>query len=330
MKVLFIGGTGNISTTVSRLALSRGIDLYLLNRGQRPITIPGAKTITADIHKPAEVSAALRGHEFDTVVNWIAFVPADIEQDIALFRGKVKQYIFISSASAYQKPLTHPIITESTPLHNPFWQYSRNKIACEERLMRAYREEGLPVTIVRPSHTYDINIPLAIGGWDTYTLPDRILKGKPIIVHGDGTSLWTVTHADDFAVGFVGLLGHPQVIGHAFHITSDQVLTWDQIYTDIAAALGTEPNIVHIASDFVARFAPDIGAGLLGDKAWSAIFDNTRIKTFVPEYNATIPFHLGIQRTMAWFHEDASRQRIDDNMNSIMDRILTEYARAGA
>jgi len=325
MKVLFIGGTGNISTEVSRLAVARGMDLVLLNRGQRPVDIPGARTITADITRPDEVRAALKGEHFDSVVNWIAYSVADVERDLALFQGITRQYVFISSASAYQKPPLHPVITESTPLHNPAWQYSRDKIACEERLNRAYREDGFPITILRPSHTYDTNFPIAIGGWNTYTIPDRLLRGQPVIVHGDGSSLWTVTHSADFAKGFVPLLGHPQTIGHAFHITSDESLTWNQIYGAMAAALGVEPNFVHIPSEFIAKIDPGLGAGLLGDKAWSVIFDNTKIKTFVPDYIATIPFHEGIRRTLAWYDADPARKRVDPAMTATIERILAAY-----
>ncbi len=197
--------------------------------------------------------------KFDVVVDWIAYTPADIERSLELFQGKVKQFIFISSASAYQKPPSHPIITESTPLYNPYWEYSRNKIACEERLLAAYRQDGFPVTIVRPSLTYDSNFPIAIGGWGCYTLADRLLKGQPIIVHGDGASLWVVTHSEDFARGFLGLVGNWQTLGHAFHITTDEVLTWNQIYETIADALGVEANIVHIASDFIAKCRAEFG-----------------------------------------------------------------------
>lgn len=327
MRVLFIGGTGNISTAVSQLALARGIDLTVLNRGQR-LPIPGVQHLTADIHQPDQVRRVLGGQVWDVVVNWIAFVPEDIESDLALFQGRTRQYIFISSASVYQKPPTHPVFTEATPLYNPFWEYSRNKIACEERLNRAYREDGFPMTIVRPSHTYGQYFPLAIGGWNTYTLPDRMLRGAPVIVHGDGTSLWTVTHVDDFALGFAGLLGNPRAIGHAFHITSDESLTWNQIYGTIAEALGVTPNFVHIPSDFIARVSPQIGAGLLGDKAHSVLFDNTKIKTFVPEYRATIPFHLGIRRTLAWYDADPARKQVDPAANAEMDRILAAYAGA--
>ncbi|MBX3082034.1 MAG: SDR family oxidoreductase [Anaerolineae bacterium] len=325
MKVLFIGGTGFISTSVSRMALASGIELYHLNRGQRKADLAGVRQLIADIHQPESMRAALRGVQFDVVVDWIAYTPEDIERDLALFQGHVKQFIFISSASAYQKPPAHPIITESTPLYNPYWQYSRNKIACEDLLMQAYRQHGFPITIVRPSLTYDANLPIAIGGWGCYTLVDRLKKGKPIIVHGDGSSLWVVTHAEDFARGFLGLVGHPQAIGHAFHITSDEVLTWDQIYLTIADAVGVEAKIVHIASDFIAKVAPDLGAGLIGDKTWSAIFDNSKIKSFVPGFQAVIPFREGVRRTLAWFEADEQRRWINDKVNQQMDDILAAY-----
>lgn len=326
MKVLFIGGTGFISTAVSRLALAKGIELYHLNRGKRQPALPGVQSIVADIHQPEAARAALQEHQFDVVVDWIAFQPADIERDLALFQGRTKQFIFISSASAYQKPPTFPIITESTPLHNPYWEYSRNKIACEERLLQAYRQDGFPVTIVRPSLTYDTNFPIAIGGWGCYTLADRLKKGLPIIVHGDGSSLWVVTHAEDFGRGFLGLVGNEQAIGHAFHITSDEVLTWDQIYRTMADALGVEAKIVHIASDFIAQVAPGLGAGLIGDKTWSAIFDNSKIKAFVPGFQAVIPFREGIRRTLAWFDGDEQRRWVNAEVNEEMERILAAYA----
>ena len=328
MKVLFIGGTGFISTAVSRQAIAKGFELYLLNRGSRPAQLPGCHSLTADIHNPEDVRTALQDLKFDVVVDWIAYTPEDIERDLALFRGRVKQYVFISSASAYQKPPAHYLITESTPLHNPYWEYSRNKIACEERLMHAYRDEGFPVTIVRPSLTYDPNFPIAIGGWGCYTLADRLKRGLPIIVHGDGSSLWVVTHAEDFGRGFLGLLGNGRALGHAFHITSDEVLTWDQIYQTIAEALGVEAKIVHIPSDFIARVAPQLGASLLGDKTWSAVFDNSKIKAFVPGFQAAIPFREGIRRTLAWFAADDRRQRIDEAVNTEMDHILKAYAEA--
>jgi nucleoside-diphosphate-sugar epimerase len=325
MKVLFIGGTGFISTAVSGLLLARGIDLTLLNRGRRETSLAGARHLATDVHQPGSAEAALADERFDVVVDWIAYTVEDIERDIALFRGRTSQFVFISSASAYQKPPATYLITESTPLYNPHWAYSRHKIACEMRLLQAYRDEGFPATIVRPSLTYDPNFPIAIGGWGCYTLADRLLHGQPIIVHGDGASLWVVTHAEDFAKGFAGLLGNEQTVGHAFHITSDEVLTWNQIYTTIADALDAEARIVHIPSDFIARVAPDLGAGLLGDKAWSVVFDNAKIKSFVPGFQATIPFRDGIRRTLAWFAADPARRRIDAAVNAEMDRILAAY-----
>lgn len=326
MKVLFIGGTGFISSAVSRMAVERGFELYLLNRGHHGSEISGSHQLIADIHKPDSLRTALKDLRFDVVVDWIAFTPEDIERDLVVFRGRTRQFVFISSASAYQKPSLNYLITESTPLYNPFWEYSRNKIACEDRLMKAYRDEHFPITIVRPSLTYDPNFPIAIGGWGCYTLADRLLKGKPIIVHGDGTSLWVVTHAEDFARGFLGLLGNDKTIGHAFHITSDEVLTWDRIYQTIAEGLGVEANIVHIPSDYIARMAPEKAGSLLGDKMWSVVFDNSKIKSFVPGFQATIPFGEGISRTLDWFAADEKRRRIDESVNQQMDRIIQAYS----
>lgn len=325
MKILLIGGTGNISRAVSELTVARGYELYLLNRGKRAAPVKGATTITVDMDDESAVAAALDGHTFDVVASFINFKPEAIERDVRLFKGRCAQYLFISSASVYQKPLAYPIVTESTPLANPFWEYSRNKIACEERLTKAYREEAFPATIIRPSLTYHTVIPAAIGSWDDFTLIERMRAGKPIIVHGDGTSLWTITHAHDFAKGMVGLFGHQQALGEAFHITSDELLTWDQIYEAIAAAAGVSPNIVHIPSDFIAKMVPWQKGGLHGDKAISAIFDNTKIKRFVPDYVATIPFKQGIAQTLRWFEADASRQIIREETNQMMDAILEKY-----
>ena len=324
MKVLFIGGTGNISSASSRLAIKKGIDLYHLNRGRSTVQISGVKALVGDINKPNEL-IELANHDWDVVVNWIAFTPEDIERDIALFRGKTKQYIFISSASCYQTPLSYPIITESTPLYNNLWDYSNEKIKCEDRLMSAYREDGFPITIVRPSLTYDTVIPIAIGGFIEYTTADRILKGKEIIIHGDGTSLWTVTHSDDFARGFIGLLGLTQTIGHAFHITSDEILSWNTIYRILAESLGQEAKIVHIASDFICKIEPSFTGTLLADKAESVIFDNTKIKTFVPSFKATIPFAIGIKRTLKWLDENPDRKFINPESTEKIERVLKKY-----
>jgi nucleoside-diphosphate-sugar epimerase len=322
MKVLFIGGTGNISTSLSKLCIERGIDLFLLNRGNRDVKIPGATAIKCDISNLDQAEQSLEKHTWDAVVNWIAFLEKDVERDIALFRNKTKQYILISSASVYQKPPSHPVITESTPLYNPFWDYSRNKIACEERLIKAYRDENFPVTIVRPSHTYDTVIPVPMGGWTEYTIIDRMKKGKKIIVHGDGTSLWTLTHAEDFAGAFIGLLGHQQAIGHAFHITSDESITWNQIYEAVAEAAVKKANMIHIASEFICKCDNSFTGNLLGDKSYSVIFDNTKIKTFVPGFKALIPFNQGIKRTLAWFEADPKRQIINEETNAVIDRII--------
>lgn len=328
MKVLFIGGTGNISSASSRLAVAKGMELYLLNRGKAKVGIAGAHSITGDINRP-ETLTDLQKHTWDVVVNWIAFTPADIERDLRLFQGKTKQYVFISSASCYQTPLRYPVITESTPLCNHLWDYSHQKMLCEQRLQRAYAESGFPITIVRPSLTYDTVIPIAIGGFDKYNTVARIKAGKEIIVHGDGTSLWTVTHADDFAKGFVGLLGLFTAIGHAFHITSDEVLSWNMIYTILAEAVGKEAKMVHIASDFICQIEPSYTGTLLADKAESVLFDNTKIKTFVPAYKATIPFSEGIKRTLKWLQEKPERQNIDKEAEAKIENILKAYRALG-
>lgn len=327
MKVLFIGGTGFISTAVSRAAIARGIDLYHLNRGRRPCEVEGVARLTGDVHDAPQMRAALEGHRFDVVVDWVAYEPADVERDIELFRGRVGQFVFISSASAYQKPPAHYVITESTPLCNPHWEYSRNKIACEDRLMQAHRDEGFPVTIVRPSLTYDPQLPVAIGGWGCYTFIDRIKRGEPIIVHGDGSSLWVLTHADDFAKGFLGLLGNDQTHGHAFHITSDEALTWNQIYHYIAEAVGVELRPVYISSHEICRVAPSMVGTLLGDKAWSVVFDNAKIKSWVPGFQATIPFREGVRRTVAAFEANERLRRVDDSVNREMDAIIAACSR---
>jgi nucleoside-diphosphate-sugar epimerase len=330
MRVLFIGGTGIISTACTQLAVERGIDLTLLTRGRRAVVFPaGVKTLVADVDDPASAARALGGESFDVVVDWIAYQPAQIERDLNLFRGRTRQYIFISSASAYQKPVTHYLITESTPLANPFWDYSRNKIACEERLLRAYREDGFPATIIRPSLTYgDTQVPLAINSWTkSYTVVDRMRRGKKVIVPGDGSSLWVITHNSDFAKGLVGLLGHRQAIGHAFHITSDEVLTWDQSYRIVGEAAGVEPKIIHMTSDFITACRPGDLGGLIGDKTGSVVFDNTKIKRFVPDYCATVPFAEGIRRTLAWFDADPARRQIDAEANADDDRLIDAYER---
>ncbi len=326
MRVLFIGGTGVISSACARLAVERGIELYLFNRGQSPRQVPeGAHCLHGDIRDVQATKRALNGLDFDVVVDWIAFTPEHVGADIELFRDRAGQYIFISSASAYQTPPASLPVTESTPLDNPYWDYSRAKIACEERLMQAYRKDKFPVTIVRPSHTYDETMLPLHGG---YTMVERMRRGKPVIVHGDGTSLWTLTHHRDFAKGLVGLLGSLHAVGQAFHITSDEILTWNQIYETVAHAAGAQPRLVHVPSDYIAAFDPEWGAGLLGDKAHSMIFDNTKIKRSVPDYIATIPFSEGAKEILAWFDADASRQKVSEQLDRTIDRILDAYASA--
>lgn len=326
MKVLFIGGTGIISSACSELAIQNGIELYLLNRGQSIRPVPaGAITIQGDIRQPASVTAALGDMTFEVVVDWVAFTPDQVKTDLDLFRKRTEQYVFISSASAYQKPPGFLPILESTPLTNPFWQYSRDKAACEALLEQAGREEGFPFTIVRPSHTYDRTLLPFHGG---YTTVARMRAGKPVVVHGDGTSLWTLTHHRDFAVGFVGLLGNPHAIGQSFHITSDEWLSWNQIYAIVAQAAGVEPHQVHVPSDLIALYDPEWGSSLLGDKAHSVIFNNDKIRQLVPQFQPTTPFWKGAQEIIAWYDEDVSRQMIEPHIDEIQDRLVAAMKRS--
>ncbi len=324
-RALFIGGTGVISTACAHRAVALGFDVTLLNRGTtsvRPVP-EGARVLTADVHDRAAVAQALDGQDFDVVAQFLAFTPDQVTDDIELFRGRTGQYVFISSASAYQKPPSRFPVLESTPLRNPYWQYSRDKIACEDVLVAAYRDEGFPVTIVRPSHTYDqTSLPLD-GKW---TAIDRMRRGAPVVVHGDGTSLWTLTHHTDFARAFVGLLANPHAVGDSFHITSDEALPWDEITRTLAAAAGVEPRIVHVPSDAIAAADPDWGAGLLGDKAHSMVFDNTKVKAAVPGWTATVPFVAGAREILDWYDVDPSRGVVDQRLDALMDRLIETYA----
>ena len=324
MKVLFIGGTGKISSACAQLAVERGIELYLLNRRQtttRPAP-PAARILAGDFRDPESARRALGDLEFDAVADFIAFTPDHIETGLKLFRGRTAQYVFISSASAYQKPAVRLPITESTPLDNPFWEYSRNKMACEERLTQAYRAEKFPITIVRPSHTYDRTILPFTGG---YTVVHRMRHGQKVPVHGDGSSLWVLTHHRDFAQGFVGLLGNSHAIGEAFHITSDELLSWDQIHEIVARAARTELRAVHLPSELIAAYDATWGAALLGDKAHSVMFDNSKIKRIVPDFAATIPYSRGAEEVMAWFDADPARQVVDERLNRLMDTMIAAY-----
>jgi nucleoside-diphosphate-sugar epimerase len=333
MKVLFIGGTGLISSACSELAVERGVELYILNRSrsnQYPVP-EGAHLLVGDVHEnEANLVGLLEPYVFDAVVDWIAFTPEDIERDLRLFSGRTGQFVFISSASAYQKPPRHYLITEETPLENPFWDYSRNKIACEDRLMQVHREQDFPVTIVRPSLTYGPSqIPLCVGSWQhPYTVVDRMKRGRQIIVPGDGTSLWVLTWNGDFAKGFLGLLGNQKAIGEAYHITSDEVLTWNQIYREVGRALGVDPEIVHIPSDLIAAYDLEVLGSLTGDKVNSSVFDNSKIKALVPDFSCTVPWSEGVRRAIAWHVADPSRQTIDERLNNLWDRILSEYEKA--
>ncbi|MFZ5880022.1 MAG: SDR family oxidoreductase [Chloroflexota bacterium] len=327
MKILFIGGTGLISSACSELAVRRGHDLTLLNRSastKYPVPV-GATVLQADIHADeAGLSALLATQRFDVVVDWIAFTVDDIERDLRLFRGRTDQFVFISSASAYQKPPRYYMITEETPLENPFWQYSRDKIACENRLMRAYREDGFPVTIIRPSLTYGPSqIALCVNSWQhPWTVIERMKRGQKVIVPGDGTSLWVMTWHEDFAVGLLGLLGNPKAVGEAFQITSDEVLSWNQIYLEVYKALGLEPNIVHVASELIAAYDEHAVGSLIGDKVNSVAFDNSKIKRFVPEYDCMVNWAEGCRRTLAWFESHPEFQTVDEGSNQLWDRIL--------
>lgn len=322
MKVLFIGGTGIISSACSQLCADSGIDLYLLNRGLSFRKPPaGITQLTADIHDVNNVSSVLDEHTFDSIVNWIAFTPDHVKRDYALFHRRTSQYIFISSASAYRKPPAIFPVVETEPLENPVWEYSRNKIACEHYLNEQFAKTGFPITIVRPSHTYDKTL-LPLHG--SFTILDRIQKGKPVIVHGDGTSLWTMTHHRDFARAFVGLLANGDAVGETYHITSDEILTWDQITWTLAGALNTEPEIVHVTSDSIRSYDSDWGDSLLGDKAYNMAFDNSKIKSLVGGWSANIPFREGAREIVDWYLAEPDRQHISQKLNLLLDKIILD------
>ena len=336
MKALFIGGTGTISMAiVKRLAEDENWEVWLLNRGNRNAEVPeNVHQISGDIHREEEIAEKLKDLQFDTVCEFIGFVPEDVERDWRLFRGKTRQYIFISSASAYHKPAAGYIITEGTSLANPHWAYSRNKIACEEFLMKKYREEGFPVTIVRPSHTYDErSIPVGLHGKNGFwQVIRRMLDHKPVIIHGDGSSLWTLTFNTDFAVGFTGLMGNPHAIGEAFQITGDEVLTWDQIYRTVADALGVELKACHVSSEFLAaagdKYGLDVEGGLIGDKAVSVVFDNSKLKRIVPDMKTTVPFSIGVRKALRYILAHPECQREDPEFDSWCDRVIAALEKA--
>jgi nucleoside-diphosphate-sugar epimerase len=326
-NALLIGGTGTISMAITRQLLADGVELYLLNRGNRNSELQGDNLhfVHADINDETATAKALQGMRFDVVAQFIAFAPEQVERDFRLFNGICKQYLFISSASAYQSPPSHYRISEGTPLHNPYWQYSRNKIACESYLMERYREDGFPITIVRPSHTYsERSIPLGVhGSHGSWQIAKRMLEGKPVIIHGDGTSLWTMTHNSDFAKGFIGLMGNRRALGEAVQITSDETLTWNQIYQSIADALGVELKAVHVASEFLANCSDyDLEGSLLGDKAASVVFDNSRLKELVPGFVATKRFDQGIRETIDYVLAHPELQTEDPDFDLWCDRVI--------
>jgi nucleoside-diphosphate-sugar epimerase len=326
VKVLFVGGTGNISRECTARALAKGMEVWHFNRGTRKDRAPeGVVALNADIRDEAAAERTLGGERFDAVVDFVAFSRAQVEEDIRLFRARARQYVFISSASAYRKPPVHHVITESTPLSNPYWKYSRDKIECERLLEEEGRSSGFPFTVVRPSHTYGSTwMPTAFGSSD-FTVPARMLAGRRVVVHGDGQSLWTITHARDFAVGLVGLLGNPAAIGEAVQITGDEALTWDAIHATIGAALGVEPRVVHVPSDFIAAVDPERGAHFLGDKTYSALFDCSKLKRLVPEFRTTISFQEGMREAAAWFMADPARRTVDPALDAVIDRILEAW-----
>ncbi len=332
MKILFIGGSGIISRAATQQAITAGHEVWLLNRGKRA-PIAGAQSIVTDIADVPATRTALSGHTWDAVVQFIAFTAADIRRDVELFRDSARHYVFISSASAYQKPPANYLITEATPLVNPYWEYSRQKIAAEEELAAARRAHGFPGTVVRPSLTYgEDQVPLVLNAWNqSWTTIDRMRRGAPVIIPGDGNSLWTITHNADFAAGLLGLLGNPVTHGEAFHITSDEVLTWNQIFAAAAEAAGvTSPRFVHIPSDFIISCVPAVEGTLLGDKAVSAVFDNSKLKRFVPGFAAKTRFADGIRKTIAWFDADPARKIIDPATNQRWDKLVAAYEGATA
>lgn len=328
MKALFIGGTGTISTAISAKLLEEGHELWLINRGTRNDALPpGAHIIKADINDEESVTRQLEGQKFDVVADFIAFLPKQLERDYRLFNGRTRQFIYISSASAYQKPLSDYRIDEVTPLANPYWEYSRNKIAGEELLMKLYREEGFPVTIVRPSHTYsERSMPLGVHGpGGSYQVIRRMLEGKKVIIQGDGSSLWTLTFNTDFARGFIGLMGNIHAIGEAVQITGDETLTWNQIYTVVADALGVGLNPCYVSSEFLAASSPaqwDLRGALLGDKSNSVVFDNTKLKRLVPGFAATVRFDQGARKVLDYINTHPECRKEDPEFDSWCDRVI--------
>ncbi len=334
MKILLIGGTGTISSAITRQLAASGHDLWLLNRGNRKAEVPeGVKQVIVDINDETAVLQKIGGETFDAVCEFIGFVPAQVERDIRLFKGRTRQYVYISSASAYNKPAASHVITEGTTLANPHWQYSRDKIACEERLMRVYREQGFPITIVRPSHTYcERGVPTSVHGpKGSWQVLKRMMDGKPVIVQGDGSSLWTLTWNEDFAHGFIGLLGNPKAIGEAFQIMSDEQLTWTQIYQCVAEALGVAFKPYYVASEFLAAVAPkewDFEGNLTGDKSVTVVFDCSKLKRTVPGFQATTRFHEGVRRSVDYLLHHPELQIEEPDFDEWCDKVIAAQEEA--
>jgi nucleoside-diphosphate-sugar epimerase len=328
VKILFLGGTGNISTACVECAVARGHRVGILTRGQRPSPFgPRVEVLHGDRDDTAALGRAAEGR-WDAVVDFLAYTPAQVDRAVSAFAGKTGQYVFISTVATYDKPKARLPFTEDAPLANPFWEYARLKIGCEERVREAHRERALPITIVRPSYTYGPTwIPSGFGGQD-YTVVDRMRRGLPVVCHGDGTALWGMTHASDFAVGLVGLVGHPDAIGEAFHVTTDEVLTWNAIYETIARAAGVEARLVHVPSALIAALVPDRGASLLGDKAHSSIFDNSKVRRLVPEFQAKVTFAEGVSRSIAWFDADPARRVVSPAATENIEKVLAAWGRA--
>jgi len=334
MKILMIGGTGTISSAITRQLAAAGHDLWLLNRGTRKNEVPANVTqLIADIDDTQEVLRQLGDAQFDAVCEFIGFLPSQVERDVRLFKGRTRQYVYISSASAYNKPAANHVITEGTTLANPYWEYSRNKIACEELLLKEYRENGFPITIVRPSHTYcERGIPVSVHGpKGSWQVIKRMMEGKPVLINGDGSSLWTVTWNEDFARGFIGLLGNPKAIGEAFQIMSDEQLSWNQIYQTIANALGVELKPYYVASEFLAATSPkewNFTGNLLGDKSVTVMFDCSKLKRAVPGFQTTTRFDEGVRRCIQYIMVHPELQTEDTEFDQWCDRVIAAQEQA--
>jgi len=326
VKILFIGGTGNISADCAALLHATGHEVIVLSRGRSAVP-PEYRALQADRKDADAMRAALRGAAPDVVLNFLGYELPEVQLDFELFRGAAAQYVFISSATVYAKPPPRLPITEETPLGNPWWDYAQKKIACEQWLLERWERDQFPVTIVRPSHTYSrIWIPNAVSS-SSYTFATRLEEGRPVYVHDDGQTPWTLTTSADFAVALAGLLGRPEAIGQAFHVTSDEALTWNQIYNEIAAALGADaPKIVPIPTDFICQIAPRFVGALKGDKAHPAVFDNTKIKRVVPGFNCRTSFRQGVRESVEWLRAHPEHQSRSAELEKVIDQVLAAWA----